>query len=117
MKSIMFRCVCHEEYNNSGVCHEEYNVQVCVNKSIKFRCVNEKNISGVCHEEYNNSGVCNEEYNVQVWAMKSILIQVCDMKTYMPTPKLRFQEQKSPKSGTQHNFPEHISKCIPTFMK
>ena len=36
---------------------------------------------------------------------------------YMPTQKLRFQEQKSPKSRTQYNFPEHISKCIPTFMK
>ena len=37
--------------------------------------------------------------------------------TYMPTPKLCSQEQKSPKSRTQNNFPEHISKCIPTFMK
>ena len=36
---------------------------------------------------------------------------------YTPTPKLHFQEQKSPKSGTQYNFQEHISKYIPTFMK
>ena len=36
---------------------------------------------------------------------------------YMPTPKLHFQEQKSPKSRTQYHFQEHISKCIPTFMK
>ena len=35
----------------------------------------------------------------------------------MPTPKVRFQEQKSPKSGTQYNFQEHISNHIPTFMK
>ena len=38
-------------------------------------------------------------------------------RAYMPTPKLHFQEQKSPKSGTQYNFQEHISKYIPTFMK
>ena len=31
--------------------------------------------------------------------------------------KLHFQEQKSLKSGTQHDFPEHISKRIPTLMK
>ena len=37
--------------------------------------------------------------------------------TYLPTPKLRFQEQISPKSGTQHNFLKHISKRIPTLMK
>ena len=30
----------------------------------------------------------------------------------MPTPKLRFQEQKSPKSGTQHNFPEHTTASV-----
>ena len=36
--------------------------------------------------------------------------------TYLPTPKLRFQEQKLPKSGTQHNFLEHISKHFPAFM-
>ena len=32
-------------------------------------------------------------------------------------PKIAFHEQKSPKSGTQHNFQEHINKLIPTFMK
>ena len=37
--------------------------------------------------------------------------------THMPTPKLHFQAQKSPKSGTLFNFQEHISKRIPTFMK
>ena len=30
---------------------------------------------------------------------------------------MHFQEQKSPKSGTQHNFPEHINKHIPTLKK
>ena len=34
----------------------------------------------------------------------------------MPTPKLRFQEQKAPKSGRQYNFQEHTSKHIPTFI-
>ena len=32
-------------------------------------------------------------------------------------PKIAFSGTKSPKSGTQHNFPEPISKYIPTFMK
>ena len=37
------------------------------------------------------------------------------MLSYMPTQKLHFQEQKSPKYGTQYNFQEHISKRIPRF--
>ena len=42
----------------------------------------------------------------------------CNVKSaYMPTPKLHFQEQKSPKSRTQHNFLEHISQCIPTLIE
>ena len=35
----------------------------------------------------------------------------------MPTKKLHFQQQKPPKSGTKHNYPEHFRKCILTFMK
>ena len=45
------------------------------------------------------------------------MAQQAETTAYLPTPQLRFQEQKSPKSGTQHNFPERISKRIPTFMK
>ena len=37
--------------------------------------------------------------------------------SYTSTQKLHFQEQKSPKYGLQHNFPELISKHISTFMK
>ena len=48
-------------------------IQMCVMKSIMFRC----------HEEYNNSGVSHEEFNVQVCVIKSIMIQVCVMKSVM----------------------------------
>ena len=37
--------------------------------------------------------------------------------TYLPTPKLCFQEQKSSKFRTQHKVLEHVSKPIPTFVK
>ena len=36
---------------------------------------------------------------------------------YLPAPKLHFQEPNSPKSTTLHDFMEHISKHIPTFLK
>ena len=34
----------------------------------------------------------------------------------MPTPALDFQEPKSPKPGTRHDFQKYISKHIPAFM-
>ena len=49
-----------------------------------------------------------------IWMFCSEAKLACTNK---PTPKLRFQKQKSPKSGTQHNFPHHISKHIPTLIK
>ena len=37
-------------------------------------------------------------------------------KVYTPTPKLHFQELKSPNFGLWHNFQEYISECILTFI-
>ena len=35
--------------------------------------------------------------------------------TYMPSPNCIFRNQKSPKSGTHHNFQKHICRRISTF--
>ena len=83
----------------------------------KLKKLTNKKSKQTPHSNFSTGSVRIEEKNSSFSCIPWGEILGGNMAAYMPTPKLRFQEQKSLKSRTHHNFPKHISKCIPTFMK
>ena len=63
---------------------------------------------------FSNEKICQlSPLNTYNSKKKSGVFMIC---SYMPMLKLLFQEPKSPKSRTWHNFQGHFGRRIPTFM-